>query len=111
MTRSRREFSVEEIALAYELSIEGCCWKRIAIGLNCYADDISAAVRHAISHGVSAGQRKQGGARVVPLHAIKAAKAMRDCRMGWRSIADHLCMSRLSLRVAFNHYYSLSSIL
>jgi hypothetical protein len=109
ITRRRSELTAEDIALAYELSLDGCCWKRIAVGLNCYADDISAAVRHAIRHGVSAGRRKQGGSRVVPIHAIMAAKAMRECRMGWKSIAEHLCMNRLSLRVAFNHYYSLSS--
>ena len=109
MTRHRSDITPAEIALAYELHRDGCCWKRIAIGLNCMADDISASVRNAMAHGISAHGRRPGGVRTVPIHALKAAKAMRDSRMGWKSISDHLFIDRLSLRVAFNYYYNLSS--
>lgn len=44
--------TLSELALAYELRQEGCCWKRIAQGLGGDPLLIAAQVSHLVNHGI-----------------------------------------------------------
>lgn len=88
-----------EIALALELRVEGCCWKRIAQGLGHDPDALRLTVKNAVRDGFA------GDARIVtPDWALQAARTMRADGLGWRSIAAHLSQPEATLR---ERYYRL----
>lgn len=96
MTRPR-SIPVEDLALAYELRQEGCCFKRIAQGLGCewkqLADDLKNIELGGI-HDVRV---------LVPEWALAAAHNMRaNSRLSWRSIGEHLGFSASSIRAAYS---------
>lgn len=49
----RPSYSREDVALAYELRLAGCCWKLIGYGLGCGEHAIRKAVKVAIRRGLS----------------------------------------------------------
>lgn len=81
--------TLDELALAYELHVAGCTWKRIAIGIgHPDPDKLYAEVRHLRRHGFNDSRR----------HAepwqIEAAETMREhSRLSWNAIARHVGMS------------------
>lgn len=96
MTRPR-SIPIEDLALAYELRQEGCCFKRIAQGLGRewkqLADDLKNIELGGI-HDVRV---------VVPEWALVAAHNMRtNSRLSWRSIGEHLGFSASSIRAAYS---------
>lgn len=50
--RPRSDLTINDLALAYELRQEGCCWKRIALGLGCDTWQLASAVHNAIRYGI-----------------------------------------------------------
>lgn len=87
-----------ELALAIELRQEGCCWKRIAVGLG--VDDV--ALRYAVKNALRDGMHD---ARIAtPDWGIVAANRMRADGLGWQSISDHLGLQLGPLR---ERYYRL----
>ena len=73
-------WSLEELALAYELRQEGCSWKRIAQGLGRDLGDdrlLSAAVSHLVQHGIRKGRdgyaRQPGRPATFTLDLLRAA--------------------------------------
>lgn len=52
-----RRMPLEELALAYELRQEGCCWGRIALGLGCSAAYLEQAVRDLTRGGIHSHRR------------------------------------------------------
>lgn len=100
--RKRSELSVSEIALAFELRQEGCCFKRIAIGLHIDPGDLSAELRAREVYGIGTGRETTGPAFKTPLALLKSAKAMRLANMGWGSISAHFYMPREQLRHSYN---------
>lgn len=53
----RRYLPIEELALAYELRQEGCCWGRIATGLGCSVDYLVYAVEDIKRRGIHSHRR------------------------------------------------------
>ena len=92
-----RSIPVEELALAYELRQEGCCFKRIAQGLGCEWKQLADDLKNIIIGGI-------GDTRVVvPDWALVAAHNMRtNSRLSWRSIGEHLGFSASSIRAAYS---------
>lgn len=89
-------WSLEDLALAYELRQGGCCWKRIAQGLGGDPDELRFTVKNLIRDGLK--DRRVS----VPDWVIRAASAMRSDGIGWRSICDHLGVDLVSTQ---NRYY------
>lgn len=106
MSKTVNGFTHEELALAYELRQEGIGWKRIAQGLGCDSADLYAAVKHCRQYGLI--NRKQ----IVTAGQLQAAINMREnSRISWRSIAEHLDMSLVSIRSAYyRHMEKLESV-
>lgn len=107
--RTRSELTLADIALAYELRCQGCCWKRIASGLGCGDFDIKEAVGHAVRHGIRKGldgyARASGRAAGFDIRLIKSADQMRKTtEFSWRAIGNSLSVDHQRLRRA--HYYA-----
>jgi len=100
--RNRSDLSTAEIAMAFELRQEACCFKRIAIGLNIDPDDLSSELRAREVYGMGTDRRTTGPAFKTRIQLLKSAHAMRKCRMGWNSISAHICLPREQLRLAYN---------
>ena len=105
-------YTVEELALAYELRQEGCCWKRIAQGLGGDAIALSAAVSHCVQLGVTKWMngyaRQPGRPPVMHMDIIKAAHNMKtNSRMTWRAIGQYLDVDHEPLRRA--HYHAVTA--
>lgn len=102
MERPRSDLTREELALAYELRQEGCCWKRIALGLNCDADDLRRAVDHACKFGAPVPTWRYTGGRPsnIQPEQIQAAMLMRWHGLGWGCIARYFATDRTKLRKA-----------
>ena len=104
-------WSLEELALAYELRQEGCSWKRIAQGLGRDLGDdrlLCAAVSHLVQHGIRKGRdgyiRQPGRRATFNKAALQSAAQMRADGMQWSSIAAHLGVDPQPLRTA--HQYA-----
>lgn len=82
--------TIEELALAYELRQEGCCWKRIATGLGCDPVKLGNQVTHLMRHGIGKGldgyARTAGHPANFNIETIKAANRRRRDGCTWRSI-------------------------
>lgn len=103
MNRPRSDLTRDELALAYELRQEGCCWKRIAMGLNCDAIDIKEAVGHACRFGLPDKRRTHSAGGRTPgftPEQIQAAMLMRWHGLGWGCIARYFATDRAKLRKA-----------
>lgn len=102
-------FSIEDIALAYELRQEGCNWKRISTGMGGDEHALRSAVSHCVQFGIKKwknGYARQPG-RPASLHfdLIMAAHNMKiNSKLTWRSIGEHLDVDSEPLRKA--HYYA-----
>lgn len=85
--------TLEELALAYELHEDGCCWKRIAQGLGYDPDYIKLSVFRAKRFGI--GSRMNGfgidkAKRRYKRATLAAAKNHRAFGDTWRVIAGTL---------------------
>lgn len=80
-----READVELLALAYELRCEGCCWKRIALGLGVDWMWLHHAVNAAVRYGIHDRRVVLTDAEFVAVHAMRARS-----RLSWNAIARHL---------------------
>lgn len=102
MNRPRSDLTREELALAYELRQEGCCWKRIAQGLGCNADDIKQAVNHAIKYGPPHSRQIPGGGRVASFspELLQAVRLMRWHGLGWGCIARYFSTTKTKIHDA-----------
>lgn len=101
MTRPRSDLTSAELALAYELKQEGCCWKRIATGLNC--DDV--ALRSAIAQAKQAGIAQRGRPTVHSERLVQTAIMVKySTRLSWRSIAEHMYIDGEQLRQSCYRY-------
>lgn len=100
--RNRSDLSMSEVAMAFELRQEGCCFKRIAIGLHIDPDDLSSELRAREVYGMGTDRRTTGPAFKTKIQLLQSAHAMRKCRMGWASIGAHFYVPREQLRLAYN---------
>lgn len=50
--RPRSDLTINDLALAYELRQEGCCWKRIAEGLGCTDKQLHSAIHYVTHYGI-----------------------------------------------------------
>lgn len=102
--------TLNELAMAYELRQEGCCWKRIADGLGGDARLISAQVSHLVLNGIRKGldgyARKPGKPAGFPLEIIIAAHEMRIRGSSWKGVARELDLDHEPLRMA--HRYAIT---
>lgn len=104
-------WSLEELALAYELRQEGCSWKRIAQGLGRDLGDdrlLSAAVSHLVQHGIRKGRdgyaRQPGRPATFSLDLLRAADRLRSNGLKWKATAAYLDVDAQGLRTA--HQYA-----
>lgn len=102
--------TLSELALAYELRQEGCCWKRIAQGLGGDPLLISAQVSHLVNHGIKKGldgyDRQPGRAASFTLEVIITADLMRRRGSTWQGVGRELDSDCEKLRKA--HRYALN---
>jgi hypothetical protein len=102
--------TLSELALAYELRQEGCCWKRIAQGLGGDPLLISAQIYHLVSHGIHKGldgyERQPGRAPNFNLEIIIKADDMRRRGSTWEGVGRELDSDCEKLRKA--HRYALN---
>lgn len=106
--RTRSDLTLADIALAYELREEGCCWKRIASGLGCGEIEIKEAVGHAVRHGIRKGldgyARISGRAAGLDIRVIKSADQMRKTtKFSWRAVGNALSVDPERLRMAHRY--------
>ena|SRR5690606_25687405 len=101
-------WTIEELALAYELRQDGCSWKRIAQGLGGDGRLLNAAVHHCVQHGIRKGldgyQRQPGRQATFGLELVRSADRMRAGGFNWKSTASHLGADSEALRKA--HQYA-----
>lgn len=85
-------FELNELALAYELRQEGCCWKRIAQGLSCDAGVLKQAVNNVVRNGISANPEGELGPGVKREFSLDTLRQVTEARkqMTWRQVADSL---------------------
>jgi len=102
--------ALDELALAYELRQEGCCWKRIAEGLGGDPRLIAAQVSHLVRNGIGKGldgyDRKPGKPAAFPLDSIQKAHDMRSRGSSWKGAGRELDLDPERLRKA--HRYALN---
>lgn len=100
--------TLDELALAYELRQEGCCWKRIAQGLGGDARLLSAQVSHLVLNGIKKGvdgyQRLPGRRAAFDIRLVRNAEGLRRRGKSWADVAEALGVSPEPLRRA--HYYA-----
>lgn len=102
-TRHRQDLTADELALAYELRVAGCCWKRIAQGLHCDHRQLRDAVGHICRTGLhQPGQ--PGGQLRYTVEQLEAAIAWRADGNSWRRIASALDVDPDAFRSAVSHY-------
>lgn len=99
--------TLDELALAYELRQEGCCWKRIAQGLGYDPRVISKAVEGAKQRGITRGldgyPRGSGRPARHNLEQVRAAERMRRQGFTWTAIARELDTEANAIRQAVGH--------
>lgn len=85
--------TLDELALAYELHVAGCSWKRIAIGLgHDNPEQLYTEVRRLRRFGIEDSRRK------VSAEQLQAALVMREhSRLSWNAVARHLGVSTSSI--------------
>lgn len=102
MRNQANNYSLAELALAYELRQEGCCWKRIAAGVggdhNALKHAVSRLVVDGFSAGSTSGQLKSGRPFSVSKEKTMMAEEMRSHGLGWRCIAEYLGESYSRIR-------------
>lgn len=86
---------LNELALAYELRQEGCCWKRIALGLGRDHEKLKQAVNYTVRCGFKIdqyGRRGPGVKRHFSLETLRFVDGLRrqKQRRTWAEIADIL---------------------
>lgn len=90
----------EELALAYELRQEGCCWKRIAQGLGWDWVELKDRIRNAELGGLVDPRIR------VPGGALAGAHMMRThSRLSWNAIGRYYGFSGVSMRSAYCRRY------
>lgn len=94
-----READVELLALAYELRCEGCCWKRIALGLGVDWMWLHHAVNAAVRYGIHDRRVVLTDAEFVAVHAMRS-----HSRLSWCAIAQYLDGSRDSHALQTEYY-------
>lgn len=93
-------FPIEELALAYELRQEGCCWKRIAQGLGCDWVQLKDRIRNAELGGLVDPRIK------LPQEALQGAHIMRtNSRLSWAAIGRYYGTSASCMRAAYHRRY------
>lgn len=104
-------WTLEELALAYELRQAGCSWKRIAQGLGSELGDdrlLSAAVSHLVQQGIRKGRdgyaRQPGRQATFSLGLLRAADRLRNNGLKWSAAAAYLDVDAQGLRTA--HQYA-----
>lgn len=99
--------NLEELALAYELRQEGCCWKRIAQGLGCDPILVAAQVYHLVNFGIKKGldgyERLPGRKAVYDMDTIRKADQMRCKGSSWEGTARELDADPQKLRTSHNY--------
>jgi len=104
---NRRELTLDELALAYELKQEGCCWKRISVGLGCDHRYLQQAVngltRRGIRKGTDGYARQPGRPAVYPIVVLRAAHGMRQRGRTWPEITKELGGYPGPMRQAHRH--------
>lgn len=94
------QFTNEELALAYELRQEGCCWKRIALGLGCDWVQLNNRVRNAKLGGLIDPRIR------LPQEALLGAHIMRTkSRLSWAAIGRYYGTSASCMRAAYHRRY------
>lgn len=109
--RNRSDLSMAEVAMAFELRQEGCCFKRIAEGMHIDPLDLMAELVYRVKAGTGTGRETTGPAFKTPIKLLQSAHAMRRCSMGWTSIGAHFYMPREQLRLAYNRALKLGWII
>lgn len=90
-------WTIEELALAYELRQEGCSWKRITQGIGGDWKLLKDRIRNLEAGGIIDPRTK------VPDQVLALAHEMRTrSRLSWRAIGRHLGFSADSLRSAYS---------
>lgn len=85
--------NAEELALAYELRVAGCGWKRIAQGLGGDPEYIKVSVNRAVRVGIRSRLTGFGidqAPRRYPRHLLEAAQLHKRYGMTWPAIALEL---------------------
>lgn len=99
--------TLEELALAYELRQEGCCWKRISVGLGCdhrvLQQAVTGIMRRGIRKGTDGYARQPGRPAVYSLTVIRAAHLQRQQGAKWPELASKFGGSANALRLATRH--------
>lgn len=103
-TRPRQDLTADELALAYELRVAGCCWKWIARGLHCDHIQLKEAVGHALRCGLHQPGRAPGGQPRYTLDQFEAAIRWRAEGNSWRRISAALGVDPDAFRSAVSHY-------
>lgn len=100
--------TLADLALAYELRVWGCCWKRIAQGLGGDARLICAQVSHLVNNGIRKGldgyERQPGRRAVYNLELIHKADDLRRRGWSWEGVGRELDADPERLRRA--HHYA-----
>lgn len=99
--RSRSDLTINDLALAYELRQEGCCWKRIAQGLGCREKSLRKACSNAIQFGVGYAE---GCADFKPELLACMSRVKQATRLSWASLAEHIGTTGPKLRWAVKVY-------
>ena len=97
MPSKNSQFTNEELAQAYELRQEGCCWKRIALGMGCEAAPIRKACASAVIYGLgySAGSGHFNAELLLCMSRVK-----QKTKLSWASLAAHIGTTGPKLRWA-----------
>lgn len=92
--------TLDELALAYELHVTGCSWKRIAIGLgHPDPDKLYAEVRMLRRHGFKDSRQHWSESQ------IQAAIIMRErSRLGWNAIGRYMGSTGSAIMNAVHRY-------
>lgn len=102
--------TIEDLALAYELRQEGCCWKRIAQGLGGEAKLICNSVAHLVKYGITKGldgyARQPGRPAAFTIDQVKKAHDMRERGSSWEGVGRELGLDPERLRKS--HQYALT---
>ena len=102
-------YTLGELALAYELRQEGCCWKRIAQGLGGDHRALSSNVSHCVLNGIKKGldgyRRQPGRPATFDIALVRyAAEIRRYSQFTWAEIGESLGVDSEKLRKA--HQYA-----
>lgn len=96
-----RKLTVEECVLAYELRQEGCCWKRIALGLGVDdAHNLACTVNHTVKNGLVCPVNQTFTAET-----YRVVREMRGQGLSWGSVAAAVGFERPGNLASLFHYH------